>query len=71
MQRRAPYDHANLPMRASEDFERFGQQAPAAMVFPGAGEAHARLHNHDYGFPDALIGLGARIFMRLPRDLLG
>ena len=38
MQRRAPYDHANLPMRASEDFERFGQQAPAVMAFPGAAK---------------------------------
>ena len=66
-----PHDHENLPMRASEDFGRFGQRAPAAMVFLGSGETHAGLHNPDYDFPDALIGLGARIFMRALRDSLG
>ena len=66
-----PHDHENLPMRASEDFGRFGQRAPAAMVFLGAGEAHAGLHDPDYDFPDALIGLGARIFMRALSDILG
>jgi amidohydrolase len=66
-----PHDHENLPMRASEDFGRFGQQTPAAMVFLGAGEAHVGLHNPDYDFPDALIALGARIFMRTLRDILG
>ncbi|MBF9235316.1 amidohydrolase [Microvirga alba] len=66
-----PYDRGNLPMRASEDFGRFGENAPAAMFFLGAGEKHPSLHNPDYDFPDDLIGIGARVFMRTLRDLLG
>jgi amidohydrolase len=66
-----PYDEGNLPMRASEDFGRFGQKAPAAMFFLGAGERHPSLHNPDYDFPDDLIGIGARVFMRTLRNLLG
>ncbi len=68
---RVPYDCAGLPMRASEDFGRFGKIAPAAMFFLGAGESCASLHNPDYDFPDALIAIGARIMMRVLRDLLG
>lgn len=59
------------PMRASEDFGRFGQQARAAMFFLGAGERHPSLHNPDYDFPDELIPLGAAVFMRTLRSLLG
>ncbi len=65
-----PYDSGNLPLRASEDFGRFGQKAPAAMFFLGAGENHPSLHNPDYDFPDDLIGIGARVFMRTLRNLL-
>jgi amidohydrolase len=65
------HDRANLPMRASEDFGRFGQRAPAAMFFLGAGENHPGLHNPDYDFPDGLIEIGARVFMRTLRGLLG
>lgn len=66
-----PHDEGDLPMRASEDFGRFGQKAPAAMFFLGAGENHPSLHNPDYDFPDDLIGIGARVFMRTLRNLLG
>ncbi|HZH52121.1 MAG TPA: amidohydrolase [Microvirga sp.] len=66
-----PHDRGNLPIRASEDFGRFGERAPAAMFFLGAGEKHPSLHNPDYDFPDDLIGIGARIFMRTLRNLLG
>ena len=66
-----PYDRGELPMRASEDFGRFGERAPAAMFFLGAGETHPSLHNPDYDFPDELIAIGARVFMRTLRDLLG
>lgn len=59
------------PMRASEDFGRFGKAAPAAMFLLGAGETCPNLHNPDYDFPDELIGVGARVFMRVLRDLLG
>ena len=62
---------AGEPMRPSEDFGRFGQQARAAMFFLGAGRQHPRLHNPDYDFPDELIPLGAAVFMRTLRSLLG
>ncbi|HXV31056.1 MAG TPA: amidohydrolase [Sinorhizobium sp.] len=67
------HDHGAdaLPMKASEDFGLFGRVAPSAMFFLGAGESHPRLHNPDYDFPDALIGIGARIFMRAIRNLVG
>ena len=66
-----PHDRGDLPMRASEDFGRFRSVAPSAMFLLGAGENHASLHNPDYDFPDDLIPIGARIFMRTLRDLLG
>ncbi len=60
-----------LPMRASEDFGRFRGVSSSAMFFLGAGRDYPNLHNPDYDFPDALIGIGARIFMRLIRNLTG
>jgi amidohydrolase len=66
-----PHDRGNLPMRPSEDFGNLGARAPAAMFFLGAGERHPSLHNPDYDFPDELIAIGSRVFMRTLRDLLG
>ncbi len=66
-----PHGKGMLPFRASEDFGRFGDGARSAMFFLGAGENHPALHNPDYDFPDDLIGIGARVFMRTVRDLLG
>lgn len=66
-----PHDRGDLPMRPSEDFGNLGAKAPAAMFFLGAGERHPSLHNPDYDFPDDLIAIGARVFMRVLRDLLG
>ena len=66
-----PVSDFELPMRASEDFGRFGAVARSAMLCLGAGEATARLHAPDYDFPDALIAPGARLFDRVIRDLLG
>ncbi|TIL70207.1 MAG: amidohydrolase, partial [Mesorhizobium sp.] len=60
-----------LPMRASEDFGLFGHSAKSAMFFLGAGERYPALHNPDYDFPDDLIPIGSRIFMRTARNLLG
>ncbi|MGE6740761.1 amidohydrolase [Allorhizobium pseudoryzae] len=57
--------------RASEDFGRFGTVSKSAMFFLGSGENHPALHNPDYDFPDALIEIGARIFLRIAEDLLG
>ena len=65
------HDGTGLPMRASEDFGRFGAAgARAAMVLLGAGDGPA-LHNPDYDFPDALIGPGLRLMRRVLRDTLG
>ncbi|MFT7059269.1 MAG: amidohydrolase [Pseudorhodobacter sp.] len=68
-----PFDAANLPERASEDFGRFSalHGAKGAMVFLGAGEAHPALHNPDYDFPDDLIPIGAALFHHVTRRLLG
>lgn len=60
-----------LPMKASEDFGLFRTVAPSAMFFLGAGEDHPRLHNPDYDFPDELISIGSRVFMRAIRNVLG
>ncbi|MBO6539902.1 MAG: amidohydrolase [Rhizobiaceae bacterium] len=65
------HDENELPMRASEDFGRFGHGAKSAMLFLGSGESHPQLHNPDYDFPDDLIPIGSRIFMRAVRNLLG
>ena len=65
------HDGETLPMRASEDFGHFGRASKSAMFFLGAGERHPQLHNPDYDFPDDLIPIGAKIFMRAARDLLG
>ena len=70
---RIPHDQGTLPERASEDFGRFGAVpgTKGAMVFLGAGTEHPALHNPDYDFPDDLIPIGAAIFDRVMRDLLG
>ena len=67
----APHDESVLPMRASEDFGTFGHRAKSAMFFLGAGENHRALHNPDYDFPDDLIAIGARVFLRTVRNMLG
>jgi amidohydrolase len=59
------------PMRPSEDFGRFGAQAPIALAFLGAGQDCPPLHAEAYDFPDALIAPGVRMFAALVRDLLG
>ena len=66
------YGDENLPLRGSEDFGRFGQDGTrSAMLFLGSGENIPTLHNPDYDFPDALIGVGVAIFHRILRDHLG
>jgi amidohydrolase len=59
------------PMRASEDFGRFGATARSAMFWLGAGETHPALHAPDYDFPDSLIAPGIAAFERVIRDILG
>ena len=45
------HDEAELPMRASEDFGRFGHGARSAMFFLGSGERHPALHNPGLRLP--------------------
>lgn len=65
------HDEDELPMRASEDFGQFGRSAKSAMFFLGAGERHPQLHNPDYDFPDDLIPIGSKVFLRTVRNILG
>ncbi|RYC23256.1 amidohydrolase [Ciceribacter ferrooxidans] len=66
------YDAGDLPLRGSEDFGGFGKDGTKiAMFLLGAGESRPHLHNPDYDFPDDLIGIGARIFDRIVRGMLG
>jgi amidohydrolase len=61
----------DLPMRASEDFGRFGNQGTrSAMLFLGAGEDVPDLHNPDYDFPDALLPIGISVFQKVLQRLL-
>ncbi len=62
---------AGEPMRASEDFGRFGAVAKSAMFWLGAGEDHPALHAPDYDFPDGLIAPGLAGFEQVLRDILG
>lgn len=67
-----PHSPGDLPMRASEDFGRFGQpDTRSAMLFLGAGQSHPALHNPDYDFPDALISPSVAIFHHITLELLG
>ena len=66
-----PRARTDLPMRASEDFGRFGACARAAMFLLGAGTDRPSLHDPDYDFPDALIVIGARVFVHALRETCG
>jgi metal-dependent amidase/aminoacylase/carboxypeptidase family protein len=66
-----PLIRGDTPLRAPEDFGRFGTTACAAMFDIGAGETHAALHHPDCDFADDLIPLGMRTFHRVIRNPLG
>lgn len=66
------FDKGDLPLRGSEDFGGFGKDGTKIALFLlGSGENRPHLHNPDYDFPDDLIGIGARLFNRILRDILG
>lgn len=66
------HDPGDLPMRASEDFGRFGAAGSrSAMVFLGAGTDHPALHTQTYDFPDDLIAPGVQLFHHAIAELLG
>ena len=59
------------PMRWSEDFGHFGLDgAQTTMLFLGAGETQPQLHNPDYDFPDALLPIGAELFLGIIEHIL-
>lgn len=64
-----PLGSVELPMRGSEDFGRFGSCSKSAMFLLGSGTDMASLHNPDFDFPDDLIPIGARVFIRVVRNL--
>lgn len=68
---RIPHDGEALPMRGSEDFGTFGHTSKSAMFFLGSGVDRPNLHNPDYDFPDDLIPIASRAFMRVAKDVLG
>nr|WP_321458102.1 amidohydrolase [uncultured Cohaesibacter sp.] len=59
------------PMRWSEDFGQFGHHCPSTLFVLGSGETQPQLHNPDFDFPDELTPVGARIFERVIRNILG
>ncbi|MGD9862422.1 MAG: amidohydrolase [Pseudodonghicola sp.] len=66
-----PHAPDPLPMRASEDFGRFGAEAKLAFLLLGSGEDHPALHNPDFDFPDDLIPVGAAIYSAILSEILG
>lgn len=64
------YSTGDLPLRASEDFGKFADCAKSAMFLLGSGTGVANLHNPDFDFPDALIPIGGRIFVRVLHSTL-
>ncbi|MDO5603956.1 MAG: amidohydrolase [Paracoccus sp. (in: a-proteobacteria)] len=61
----------HLPMRASEDFGRFGAGGRTAMILMGAGADHPPLHAQDYDYPDALIAPSVGLLARVAGELNG
>ena len=71
-----PNDERGLPIRASEDFGRFGHklgkyQPKSAMFYLGCGENYPQLHNPDYDYPDQLTPIAASVFIAIARSKLG
>lgn len=61
------------PMSFSEDFAHFAAAVPGCLFLLGNGEAGAHgqpLHASDYDFNDALLDIGADLWVRLVRDRL-
>jgi len=53
------------PFRWSEDFGQFTRLYRGALFGLGAGEQTPALHNPDYDFPDQLIEIGSRYFIKI------
>lgn len=59
------------PSRGSEDFGRFGHDAKSAMFLIGSGLDTPKLHTPHFDYPDDIIAIGARVFLRVIDDMLG
>ena len=53
------------PIRTSEDFGYFLMKAPGALIWLGAGEDVAPLHNAEFDYNDCLIEESSRLFRAL------
>ncbi|WP_117195832.1 amidohydrolase [Rhizobium terrae] len=60
-----------VPIRGAEDFGLFGSCSKSALLFIGSGMDRPMVHNPDYDFPDALIPVGAELFLDVLDQLLG
>ncbi len=57
-----PFDELPDPIRTSEDFGYFLMKAPGALIWLGAGEDVAPLHNAEFDYNDGLLAESCRIF---------
>lgn len=60
-----PVRRLRRPLSASEDFGRFTDRWPGALILLGAGTAHPPLHSDVYDFPDDLLERGANLWLSL------
>lgn len=60
-----PIEVPTHPMRWSEDVGEFLSHWQGTLFCLGSGEGHPELHNPDFDFPDDLIGIAARLFIKL------
>ena len=54
-----------VPMRWSEDFGHYLNHVPGAFFGIGAGIDHPPLHTENYEYPDDLLELTIRAFLKL------
>lgn len=59
------------PFAWGEDFSRYLEKTPGALIVWGAGEDSAPLHHPDYDFPDDQIEPAARFFHQLSKKYHG
>ena len=64
-----PVEILNAPFRWSEDFSRFFNDKPGALIGMGAGKNCKNLHNPEYDFPDDLIEAGIDIYWNILNEL--
>ncbi len=60
----------DFPFKWGEDFGLFTQRYKGAMFGIGSGENHPALHNPDFDFPDDIIPVGMKMFIRINSILM-